>query len=237
MRAAKPVLDRLEQTLADGTVSLVLTDAAGRLLDRRVGDPPLRKHLDRIRLAPGFSYAEEYVGTNGIGTALQTRQTTLGWTRSTPPVPAVGCPCRAGAARSATWPAASTTPWPGWTGRYSSSASSPPTPPTTNLLDNADRHAESTITLNVRGDPGVAVLEVIDDGSGIDPEKRELVFQRFARLDAARAKDAGGTGLGLPIARQIAESSGGTLRIEDSERGARFVVRLPRLTEVSRSPG
>ncbi|MFC0557034.1 ATP-binding protein, partial [Planotetraspora thailandica] len=60
-----------------------------------------------------------------------------------------------------------------------------------------------------------------------------LVFQRFARLDAARNKDAGGTGLGLAIARQTAETHGGTLRIEDSDRGARFVLRLPRYQEAS----
>ncbi|GAA4567214.1 hypothetical protein GCM10023193_45800 [Planotetraspora kaengkrachanensis] len=72
---------------------------------------------------------------------------------------------------------------------------------------------------------------MVDDGSGIEPDKRELVFQRFARLDAARRRDAGGTGLGLPIARQIAEACGGTLRIEDSGRGACFVLRLPRYHE------
>ncbi|SNT23151.1 Signal transduction histidine kinase [Streptosporangium subroseum] len=105
----------------------------------------------------------------------------------------------------------------------------------TNLLDNAERHADSMITITVRRAPGdgqrfphgMAVLEVVDDGQGIDPDKRELVFQRFARLDAARNRDAGGTGLGLPIARQIAETSGGSLQIEDSPRGARFVLRLP----------
>jgi signal transduction histidine kinase len=105
----------------------------------------------------------------------------------------------------------------------------------TNLVDNAQRHADNTIIVTVRREPGgdqrfpegVAVLEVVDDGPGIDPDKRELVFQRFIRLDAARSKDAGGAGLGLAIARQIAESSGGTLRIEDSPRGARFVLRLP----------
>ncbi|WP_440105386.1 sensor histidine kinase [Streptosporangium sp. H16] len=108
----------------------------------------------------------------------------------------------------------------------------------TNLIDNADRHADSKIIIKVRRAPGdecddrrfphgTAVLEVIDDGPGIDPDKRESVFQRFTRLDTARNKDAGGTGLGLPIARQIAETSGGTLRIEDSPRGARFVLRLP----------
>ena len=73
MRAAKPVLDWLEQALP-GAASLVLTDALGRVLERRVGERSLRGHLDRVQLAPGFSYAEEHVGTNGIGTALEARQ-------------------------------------------------------------------------------------------------------------------------------------------------------------------
>ncbi len=96
-----------------------------------------------------------------------------------------------------------------------------------NLLDNAERHAESNVTIKVARDDGAAVLEVQDDGDGIPPDKREIVFQRFARLDASRKKDAGGTGLGLPIARQIAENHGGTLTIGDSPRGARFVLRIP----------
>jgi signal transduction histidine kinase len=97
----------------------------------------------------------------------------------------------------------------------------------TNLLDNAERHAAEQVTVTVRSEIGSAVLEVRDDGTGIAPEHRETVFQRFARLDAARSRDAGGTGLGLPIARDIAEAHGGSLTIEDSRRGARFVLRLP----------
>lgn len=96
----------------------------------------------------------------------------------------------------------------------------------TNLLDNAERHAESTIIITVRKDDR-ATLEVLDDGTGIAPEDREVVFQRFTRLDASRSRDAGGTGLGLPIAREIAHAHHGTLTIEDSDRGARFVLRLP----------
>ncbi len=99
----------------------------------------------------------------------------------------------------------------------------------TNLVDNAERHAARQVTITVRTEGDLAVLEVLDDGAGIAPEHRQLVFQRFARLDAARSRDAGGTGLGLPIARQIAEAHGGALEIEDSRRGARFVLRLPRL--------
>ncbi|MET7459123.1 HAMP domain-containing sensor histidine kinase [Nonomuraea sp. NPDC005501] len=81
----------------------------------------------------------------------------------------------------------------------------------TNLLDNARRHAETAVTVRVRPGDGLAVLEVLDDGPGIPPEHREAVFDRFTRLDEARARDDGGAGLGLPIARDIAGLHGGTL--------------------------
>jgi signal transduction histidine kinase len=97
----------------------------------------------------------------------------------------------------------------------------------TNLLDNAERHAEERITVTVRRQDGKGVLEVLDDGAGIAPDQREVVFQRFTRLDDSRSRDAGGTGLGLPIAREIAQAHGGTLTIEDSDAGARFVLRIP----------
>lgn len=96
-----------------------------------------------------------------------------------------------------------------------------------NLLDNAQRHADTMITVTVGERAGRAVLEVLDDGGGIPPDQRETVFKRFTRLADSRRRDAGGTGLGLPIARQIAESHDGTLTIEDSERGARFVLQIP----------
>jgi signal transduction histidine kinase len=98
----------------------------------------------------------------------------------------------------------------------------------TNLVDNAERHATSQITVTVRGDECSAIVEVADDGAGIPAEAREVVFRRFTRLDTARNRDTGGCGLGLAIARQIAEVHGGTLTIEDSDRGARFILRLPR---------
>ncbi|NAS25791.1 HAMP domain-containing protein [Herbidospora sp. NEAU-GS84] len=96
-----------------------------------------------------------------------------------------------------------------------------------NLIDNAERHAASAVTVTLTLEAGQAVLEVSDDGEGIAIEQREAVFQRFTRLEASRARDPGGTGLGLPIARQLAEAHGGTLTVEDSVRGARFVLRLP----------
>jgi sigma-54 dependent transcriptional regulator, acetoin dehydrogenase operon transcriptional activator AcoR len=74
VHAARPVLDRLESALAGAPMSVILTDAHGCVLERRAGEPSLNKHLDKILLAPGFSYAEEFVGTNGIGTAIELRR-------------------------------------------------------------------------------------------------------------------------------------------------------------------
>lgn len=98
----------------------------------------------------------------------------------------------------------------------------------TNLLDNAERHATSRVTIRVTAQGDMAVVEVLDDGAGIARDQWEVVFRRFTRLDASRNRDAGGTGLGLPIAREIAEAHGGTLVLAESTQGARFVLRLPR---------
>jgi transcriptional regulator of acetoin/glycerol metabolism len=70
-RSADPVLRQLQQQLAGQPISIVLTDHAGLVLSRMSGDAQLERHLDSVQLAPGFSYAEEFVGTNGIGTALE----------------------------------------------------------------------------------------------------------------------------------------------------------------------
>ncbi len=70
-RAAAPVLRSLRQQLDGQPVSIILTDPTGLVLSRETGDRDLERHLDRVLLAPGFSYAEKFVGTNGIGTALE----------------------------------------------------------------------------------------------------------------------------------------------------------------------
>ncbi|MEV4574131.1 HAMP domain-containing sensor histidine kinase [Nonomuraea jabiensis] len=96
----------------------------------------------------------------------------------------------------------------------------------TNLLSNADRYGDSRVWISVRGWADQAVVEVLDDGPGIPPEMRDRVFERFTRLDHTRSRDTGGTGLGLPIARDIAKAHGGTLEIGDGP-GARMILRLP----------
>jgi two-component system, OmpR family, sensor kinase len=93
-----------------------------------------------------------------------------------------------------------------------------------NLLDNARRHGDH-VTLEARRENGQVVVEVSDDGPGVAPEDRERVFDRFYR--APRLRNTPGTGLGLAIARVAAEEAGGSVRLLDSEKGARFEVRLP----------
>ncbi len=72
-RAATPIVREVADQLAGEPVSVILCDEEGVVLERRTGDSTLNQYLDRVWLAPGFSYAERYVGTNGIGTALEGR--------------------------------------------------------------------------------------------------------------------------------------------------------------------
>jgi len=70
-RSALPVLRHLREDLDNQPISIILTDQAGLVLTRLDAGRDLDAHLDRVNLSPGFSYAEEHVGTNGIGTALE----------------------------------------------------------------------------------------------------------------------------------------------------------------------
>ncbi|MEU6991975.1 HAMP domain-containing sensor histidine kinase [Streptomyces sp. NPDC046465] len=97
-----------------------------------------------------------------------------------------------------------------------------------NLVNNAQRHARSRVTVTTRNDGAWAVLEVADDGSGVPASERERVFERFVRLDDARTRDEGGAGLGLAIARDVAVRHGGTLVVREAPSGgALFELRLP----------
>jgi signal transduction histidine kinase len=79
----------------------------------------------------------------------------------------------------------------------------------------------------VTGD-GMAVLTVSDTGIGMEPGDTERIFEPFVRLDVARARDTGGAGLGLAIARSIVVAHGGTLAVESQPgSGSRLTVRLP----------
>ncbi|WP_243793976.1 cell wall metabolism sensor histidine kinase WalK [Saccharopolyspora gloriosae] len=97
----------------------------------------------------------------------------------------------------------------------------------TNLLDNAETHAEHRVAIRLRAEGASARLDVVDDGPGIPAEFRDQVFERFARLDTARTREQGGSGLGLALVREIADMHHGTVVINDSGRGAHFTVRVP----------
>jgi signal transduction histidine kinase len=103
-----------------------------------------------------------------------------------------------------------------------------------NLINNAVRYAHREVTVTVgpsrRGDKPVAVLTVVDDGPGIPESERERVFDRFYRVQESRSRESGGTGLGLPIVRDIVRNHGGRVRLagrEDDASGLRAVVILP----------
>jgi len=99
-----------------------------------------------------------------------------------------------------------------------------------NLLENAVKHTpeRGRVSLTLRAIGGVAEIVVSDGGAGIGAGRdRERIFERFVRLDPARHAD-GGAGLGLPIARWIAELHHGTLTLDASgPSGSTFIARLP----------
>ncbi|MEV0242666.1 SpoIIE family protein phosphatase [Streptomyces sp. NPDC050674] len=74
VRAAAPVLDRLQATFAGSQVNISVADANGTVLLRRFGDPSMARSLPAIQVVPGFVFAEQVAGTNGIGLALAERQ-------------------------------------------------------------------------------------------------------------------------------------------------------------------
>jgi signal transduction histidine kinase len=95
-----------------------------------------------------------------------------------------------------------------------------------NLLDNAARHANSTVTATLAESERAITLVVADDGPGIPVEHQQRIFERFTRLDDARTRDNGGTGLGLAITQEVVIAHGGTIRV-DCAPGARFTVSFP----------
>jgi signal transduction histidine kinase len=98
-----------------------------------------------------------------------------------------------------------------------------------NLASNAERHAATTITFELRECDGQSELVVADDGPGIPEEQRDAVFQRFTRLDDARSRDSGGAGLGLAIVHDIVARHSGTVSIGTSETGgARMILTFAR---------
>jgi hypothetical protein len=107
-----------------------------------------------------------------------------------------------------------------------------------NLLANVRTHTPpgTTAVTRLRADDGWAVLEVVDDGPGIPPELLGSVFERFARGDSSRSRNAGSTGLGLAIVQAVVAGSGGTLSVISEPGRTAFTVRLPGATVVEPPP-
>jgi heavy metal sensor kinase len=99
-----------------------------------------------------------------------------------------------------------------------------------NVVENAVKYtpAGGLVSLSVGRDGDAATLEVEDTGPGIDPADAGRIFEPFVRLDAARARDTGGAGLGLAITRSVVVAHGGTIAVAPGAGGgARFTIRLP----------
>ncbi len=103
-----------------------------------------------------------------------------------------------------------------------------------NLLDNALRYTPSggSVTVRLKAVGQEVAVAVEDTGHGIEPEHIPHLFERFYRTDWARAKDAAGTGLGLPIVKEIMEAHGGSISVTSQVlKGSVFTLRLPALTQ------
>jgi len=95
-----------------------------------------------------------------------------------------------------------------------------------NLLDNAERHARSTIDIRVDHEGSMVSLSVANDGVPIALADRDRIFEPFTRLDEARSLDTGGSGLGLAIVRSIMIEAGGSIEVTERTHGAEFVARF-----------
>jgi signal transduction histidine kinase len=98
----------------------------------------------------------------------------------------------------------------------------------TNLVDNAVRHARSAVWLAAEPRDAQILITVTDDGPGIPEADRDRVFDRFTRLDDARAADDGGAGLGLAIVAELVRRAGGVVQLSAGTPGLQVEVLLPR---------
>jgi len=107
-----------------------------------------------------------------------------------------------------------------------------------NLLANARTHTPegTTATVGLRTEGDWAVLQVADDGPGIPPALQAHVFERFARGDSSRSRQAGSTGLGLAIVSAVVAAHEGTVSVSSAPGRTVFTVRLPHATVAEADP-
>ena len=103
----------------------------------------------------------------------------------------------------------------------------------TNLVSNALKYGDGTVVIGIRSFEGGYRVFVEDEGPGVPEEKRRAIFDRFVQVDSSSTRRSSGVGLGLAIAKGLAEAHGGTLTYEHRDpHGARFVLSLPRIAAV-----
>jgi signal transduction histidine kinase len=101
------------------------------------------------------------------------------------------------------------------------------------LLENAVKYSPPGAAIELRATPrgrDEVVIEVEDEGCGVPPEALSRIFDRFARVDSARTRAAGGVGLGLAITDAIAKAHGGSCSVTSTGAGSIFALRLPGFT-------
>jgi len=99
-----------------------------------------------------------------------------------------------------------------------------------NLLDNAIAYTEQgSVSVTVKASESSVRIKVADTGPGIAPEHLGRIFERFYRVDRARSRESGGTGLGLALVRHVVERSGGSVTVaSEPGAGTTFTLTVPR---------
>lgn len=99
-----------------------------------------------------------------------------------------------------------------------------------NLIDNAIKYSDkkTVVTLRSFKENGNIVIEVEDEGFGVDPESIPRLFERFYRIEKSRTRDEGGTGLGLAIVKHVVQVHGGAVEVKSVlNKGSVFSVKIP----------
>jgi signal transduction histidine kinase len=107
------------------------------------------------------------------------------------------------------------------------------------LLENAVHYTDDADAVELRAHAGgnTIVIEIEDEGCGVDPQALRHIFERFARADPARSRSHGGAGLGLAIVDAIAKAHGGSCAVRSARNGTTFSLRLPGFSAVREPAG